>query len=193
MSFFINRVTLTGYLTRDPELGSLPSGLSVCVLSLGSSVRRRNSKTGRWYPKRNRFEVLVLGSHGEMVAERVRKGQLVAIDGRLDWRPAETKDDRVGRVSIIAGTVQFLGSPSVPPTAKADNQAAADDRRSASAPEALNAPDRDADFEAMPTPKAPSSGGAGPAVRTDAAPSSGSLPTELAELDFDLFAGQSPA
>lgn len=176
MSFFINRVTLTGYLTGDPELGCLPSGLSVCVLSLASSVRRRSGRTGRWYPKRNRFEVLVFGRNGERVAQRMRAGQLVAIDGQLDWRPVETKSgERIDRVSVIAGTVQFLGSSSPAPTAQASGPA---DDRQRSAPSA-------------PASSASPCTGADPAIRTDAASSSGGLPAELATLDFELFAEES--
>ena len=49
---------------------------------------------------------------GENVAKYVYKGRPVAIDGRLDWRSWETPDGRNAQaVSVIANTVQFLGSP----------------------------------------------------------------------------------
>ena len=41
----INRVVLTGNLTRDPELRSLPSGMSVCSLRIASNTRRKDNST----------------------------------------------------------------------------------------------------------------------------------------------------
>jgi len=54
----------------------------------------------------------VFGAPGENVAKYVYKGRPVAVDGRLDWRTWETPDGRNAQaVSVIANTVQFLGSP----------------------------------------------------------------------------------
>ena len=44
----INRVVLTGNLTRDPELRSLPSGMSVCSLRIACNTRRKG-QDGQWY------------------------------------------------------------------------------------------------------------------------------------------------
>lgn len=112
MRVFINRVTVTGYLTRDPELQCLPSGASVCNLSIGCNDRRRDRQTGEWYEKPNFFDVVVFGGQGEAVARFMRKGKPIAVDGKLDWRSWETKDGRRAHdLSIIAEHVQFLGDP----------------------------------------------------------------------------------
>ncbi|MET0602454.1 MAG: single-stranded DNA-binding protein, partial [Baekduia sp.] len=42
----INRVILTGNLTFDPELRSLPSGMSVCKLRVAVNTRKKNNATG---------------------------------------------------------------------------------------------------------------------------------------------------
>jgi single-strand DNA-binding protein len=106
----INRVVLTGYLTRDPKIECLPSGASVCNVRIGCSVRRRNSASGEWAEKPNFFDVVVFGGQGETVARFLRKGAPIAVDGRLDWREWETRDGRRAQdVSIIAETVQFIG------------------------------------------------------------------------------------
>jgi single-strand DNA-binding protein len=107
----INHVVLTGRLTSDPDLRVLPSGSSVCGLRIAVNARRRDS-AGEWVEKPNFFDVVVFGSPGENVAKYMRKGRPVAIDGRLDWREWETPDGRHAQaVSVIAKTVQFLGSP----------------------------------------------------------------------------------
>jgi single-strand DNA-binding protein len=107
----INHVVLTGRLTSDPDLRTLPSGSSVCHLRIAVNARRRNPE-GEWVEKPNFFDVTVFGAPGENVAKYVYKGRPVAIDGRLDWRSWETPDGRNAQaVSVIANTVQFLGNP----------------------------------------------------------------------------------
>ena len=105
----INRVVLTGNLTRDPELRSLPSGMSVCSLRLAVNMRRKGA-SGDWEDKPNYFDVTVWGAQGENCARYLSKGRPVALDGRLEWREWETPDgNKRQAVDIVADTVQFLG------------------------------------------------------------------------------------
>ncbi len=105
----INRVVMTGNLTRDPELRSLPSGMSVCSLRLACNTRRKGSG-GEWEDKPNYFDVTVWGQQGENCARFLSKGRPVALDGRLEWREWETQDGQKRQaVDIIADSVQFLG------------------------------------------------------------------------------------
>ena len=108
----INRVVLTGNLTRDPELRSTPSGTSVCGLRVACNTRRKDA-SGQWVDKPNYFDVTVWGAQGENCAQYLSKGRPVAIDGRLEWREWEAKDGSGKRqsVDIIADSVQFLGGP----------------------------------------------------------------------------------
>jgi len=106
----INRVVLTGNLTADPELRSLPSGTSVCKLRVACNTRRKGPG-GEWEDKPNYFDVTVWGAQGENAARYLSKGRPVAIDGRLEWREWETQDGQKRQaVDIIADSVQFLGS-----------------------------------------------------------------------------------
>ncbi len=106
----INVVVVTGNLTRDPELRSLPSGTSVCELRIAVNSRRKD-ETGTWVDKPNYFDVTVWGAQGENCANYLSKGRPVAIEGRLDWREWETQEGQKRQaVRIIANSVQFLGS-----------------------------------------------------------------------------------
>jgi single-strand DNA-binding protein len=111
----INRVMITGNLTRDPELGSTPGGTSVCKLRVAVNSRRKDD-SGNWVDKPNYFDVTVWGAQGENCAQYLAKGRPVAIDGRLNWREWEAKDGSGKRqsVDIIADSVQFLGSRDAP-------------------------------------------------------------------------------
>ncbi len=105
----INRVVMTGNLTRDPELRSTPSGTSVCSLRIACNTRRKGA-SGEWEDKPNYFDVTVWGAQGENCARYLSKGRPVAIDGRLEWREWETESGQKRQaVDIIADSVQFLG------------------------------------------------------------------------------------
>ena len=107
----INRVVMTGNLTADPELRSLPSGMSVCKLRIACNTRRKDGASGEWVDKPNYFDVTVWGAQGENAARFLSKGRPVAIDGRLEWREWEAQDGTKRQATdIIADSVQFLGS-----------------------------------------------------------------------------------
>jgi len=106
----INRVILTGNLTRDPELRSLPSGTQVCELRIAVNSSRKD-ESGNWVDKPNYFNIKVWGAQGENCATYLTKGRPVAIDGRLDWREWEGQNgEKRQAVEIVADRVQFLGS-----------------------------------------------------------------------------------
>jgi single-strand DNA-binding protein len=106
----INRVIITGNLTRDPELRSLPSGNSVCSLRVACNGRRRNPTTTEWEDQPNYFDVTVWGAQGENCSRFLSKGRGVAVDGRLQWREWTDKEGQKRQsVDIVADSVQFLG------------------------------------------------------------------------------------
>jgi single-strand DNA-binding protein len=105
----INRVIITGNLTRDPELRSLSSGMSVCSLRVACNTRRKDNQSGEWVDKPNYFSVTVWGRQGENAAQYLSKGRPVAIDGRLEWREWQTQEGQKREsIDIIADNVQFL-------------------------------------------------------------------------------------
>ena len=106
----INRVVLTGNLTRDPELRSTQGGTAVCSLRIASNSRRKDA-SGTWVEKPNFFDVTVWGAQGENCAQYLSKGRGVALDGRLNWREWEDQNgNKRQSIDIIADSVQFLGS-----------------------------------------------------------------------------------
>lgn len=108
----INRVTITGNLTRDPEMRSTGGGLSICKLGVAVNHRRKDNNTDQWIEEPNYFDVTVFGSQGENCATYLSKGRPVAVDGRLAWSSWEAQDGsgKRSKVEIIANVVQFLGS-----------------------------------------------------------------------------------
>ena len=106
----INRVILTGNLTRDPELRATGSGLNICSLRLAVNTRRKDGQSGQWVDEPNYFDITVFGAQGENCARFLAKGRPVAIDGRLKWREWTDQNTQQKRqaVEVIADSVQFL-------------------------------------------------------------------------------------
>src|SRR5712691_740967 len=106
----INRVTIVGRLTRDPELAHLPSGTA--VLKLGVAVNgRQKDEGGNWIDKPNFFDVKVFGNQADALNNHLAKGRRVGVDGRLDWSSWEAQDgSRRSKVEVVANQVQFLDS-----------------------------------------------------------------------------------
>ena len=107
---------ITGNLTADPELRSLPSGTSVCKLRVACNTRRKDNSTGEWVDKPNYFDVTVWGAQGENCAQYLSKGRPVAVDGRLNWREWQDQQGGTRRATKIAVAgaghrIEKLGSP----------------------------------------------------------------------------------
>ena len=107
----LNRVTLVGRLTRDPELRELSSGQSVCNLRVACNASRRDPE-GEYRERPSFFDVGAFGALAESIGRYLHKGSRIALDGRLEWREWETADQqRRQAVSILADTVEFLDGP----------------------------------------------------------------------------------
>jgi single-strand DNA-binding protein len=107
----INRVILTGNLTRDPELRTTGTGLNICSLRIAVNTRRKDGQSGQWVDEPNYFDITVFGAQGENCSRFLSKGRPVAIDGRLKWREWTDQNTQQKRqaVEVIADSVQFLG------------------------------------------------------------------------------------
>src|SRR5947199_1694807 len=104
----INRVIITGNLTRDPELRSTPSGMSVCSLRVACNTRRKD-QSGEWVDKPNYFDVTIWGRQGENAAQYLSKGHPVAIDGRLEWRELQKKEgNKRQAIELMLDKIQLL-------------------------------------------------------------------------------------
>ena len=106
----LNRVTLVGRLTRDPETRHLPSGDAICSIRLAVSSRQRD-ENGQWGDKPNYFDVTVFGRQAETASNYLSKGRRIGVDGRLSWREWQAQDgSRRQSVEVIANDLFFLDS-----------------------------------------------------------------------------------
>lgn len=102
--FDINQLTISGNLTRDPELRNLPSGQSVCNIRIAHNERRKTA-TDEWTDVPAYFDVTIWSGLGEWIAKNVAKGDKVVVAGRLRWREYEVDGTSRQAVDITADSV----------------------------------------------------------------------------------------
>lgn len=88
----INRVIISGNLTRDPELKRTQGGMAVLQLGLAVNDRRKNPQTGEWEDVANFVDCTMFGTRAEKVAQYLTKGSKVTIEGKLRYHSWEAKD-----------------------------------------------------------------------------------------------------
>ena len=106
----LNKVFLIGRLTRDPELRYTPSGKAVATLGFATS---REFVTGEEKREETCFlNLVVWGRRAEVCAEYMKKGSLIFVEGRLQYRKWETQDnEKRSTVEVVVEDFQFLDRP----------------------------------------------------------------------------------
>lgn len=105
----INRVNITGNLTRDPELRATAGGTQMLTFGVAVNDRRRNQQTGEWEDVPNFVDCIVFGSRAEAVSRFISKGSKVAIEGKLRYSAWETKEgQRRSKLEVIVDEIDFM-------------------------------------------------------------------------------------
>ena len=105
----MNRLTIIGNLTGDPEMRTTPNGKSVCNFSV--AVNRRNRVEGQ--PEADFFRVSAWNQLGENCGKYLAKGRKVCVVGAVSVREYETQNGKHGAtLEVNATEVEFLSSRS---------------------------------------------------------------------------------
>ncbi len=101
-----NNVTVTGNVTRDPELRFTPSGQAIATFGLAVNRSWQNRQTQEWEEQTSFFDVTCWAQLGQNVSDSLVKGSRVVVSGRLEQRSWETdQGDKRSKVEIIAEEV----------------------------------------------------------------------------------------
>lgn len=106
----INRVNISGNLTRDAELKTSQSGNSILSFGVAVNDRRKDPNTGEWTDYPNFVDVTIFGNRANALATYLLKGTKVAIDGKLRFSSWEKNGERRSKLEVIAEDVEFLSS-----------------------------------------------------------------------------------
>lgn len=106
----INRVVISGNLTRDPELRSTPGGTQVLSLSVAVNDRRRNPQTSEWEDYANFVDCKMFGARAESVSRFLSKGQKVCIEGKLRYSSWERDGQKRSKLEVVVDDIEFMSS-----------------------------------------------------------------------------------
>ena len=104
----INRVNISGNLTRDSELRATAGGVQVLRFGVAVNDRRRNPESGEWEDYPNFVECVMFGARAEAVGRYLLKGTKVAIEGKLRYSSWEKDGQRRSKLEVIVDEVEFM-------------------------------------------------------------------------------------
>ena len=106
----INRVIISGNLTRDPEVRTTQSGMPVMSLGIAVNDRRKNNQTGEWEDYANFIDCTMFGNRAQSLSGILTKGMKVAIEGKLRWSQWERDGQKRSKIEVIVDSLDFMSS-----------------------------------------------------------------------------------
>lgn len=104
----INNVSLTGRLTRDPELRVTAGGTQLLSFTLAFNTSVRNRQTGEWDERSNFIDCTMFGKRAEALLNFLAKGQKVAIAGKLRYATWDKDGQRHSKLDLIVDEIDFM-------------------------------------------------------------------------------------
>lgn len=105
-----NKITIVGYLGRDPEIRYLPDGTAVCNFSVATTEKRKD-RSGETQESTIWFKINVWGKQADAANQYLTKGRQVYVEGRLSQQEYTDRDgNRRTSLEVRATDVQFLGN-----------------------------------------------------------------------------------
>jgi len=105
----INKVVISGNLTREPEMRQTAGGMSVMTVGIAVNDRRKNQQTGEWEDYPNFIDCTMFGNRAEGVSRFLGKGSKVCIEGKLRWSQWDGKDGhKRSKIEVIVDEIEFM-------------------------------------------------------------------------------------
>ncbi len=105
----LNKVMLIGNLTRDPELRYTPAGLGVASFGIAVNTPIGRDEEGNRKVETLFVDVVAFGKQAEVIAEYLKKGSLIYLEGRLRYRTWEDPSgNKRSKHEIVLSNFQFL-------------------------------------------------------------------------------------
>lgn len=109
----INRVAVSGHLTRDPKLLATVGGTQVLSFGIAVNDRRKNPQSGEWEDYPNFVDCTMFGTRAEKIQRYLSKGCKVAIEGKLRYSSWERDGQRRSKLEVIVEEIEFLSRQQV--------------------------------------------------------------------------------
>jgi len=106
-----NKITIVGYLGRDPEIRYTPDGTAVCNFSVATTEKRKDQRTGEAQDHTTWFRVTAWRRQAEIANQYLSKGKQVYVEGRLRQEEYTDRDGaRRTSLEVTATEIHFLGA-----------------------------------------------------------------------------------
>ncbi|SCH13851.1 Helix-destabilizing protein [uncultured Collinsella sp.] len=106
----INRVTLTGNLTRDPEMRATSNGTQIMSFTIAVNDRRRNQQTGVWEEYPNFVGCVMFGRRAEALGRYLAKGRKVAVEGSLRYSTWTSDGAKRSKLEVVIDDLELMSS-----------------------------------------------------------------------------------
>lgn len=104
----INRVFITGNLTRDPEMRQTNGGMPIMSFGMAVNDRRKNQQTGEWEDYPNYVDCTMFGERAAKVSKYLAKGSRVSVDGRLRHSSWEKDGQKRSKLEVVVDNIEFM-------------------------------------------------------------------------------------
>lgn len=104
----INRVVISGNITRDPDLRRTQQGMAILTIGVAVNDRKKNPQTGEWEDRVNFVDCTVFGKRAESLADRLSKGMKVAIEGKLRYSQWERDGQKRSKLEVAVDEIEFM-------------------------------------------------------------------------------------
>ena len=104
----INRVVVSGNLTRDPEIRSSQSGTNILTFGMAVNDRRRNPQTQEWEDYANFVDCVLFGNRADYMSRALRKGTKVIVEGKLRYSSWERDGQRRSKLEVVVDDIDFM-------------------------------------------------------------------------------------
>ena len=111
----INKVFISGNLTREPELRQTQGGMQILSFGVAVNDRRKNPDTGELENVPNFVDCIVFGNRADALSRMLKKGMKVSIEGKLRYSSWEARDgSKRSKLEVSVEEIEFmeqLGQP----------------------------------------------------------------------------------
>ncbi len=105
----INKVFISGNLTRDPEMRTTQGGTVVMGLGVAVNDRRKNPTTGQWEDVPNYVDCTMFGNRASAVSQYLSKGAKVSIEGKLRWHSWQDQNgNNRSKLDVIVDEIELM-------------------------------------------------------------------------------------
>ncbi len=106
----INRVNISGNLTREPEVRTTAAGSAIMHFGVAVNDRAKNARTGEWEDRPNFIDCTMFGARAESVSRFLSKGAKVAIDGKLRWSQWDDRKtgEKRSKVEVVVDEIELM-------------------------------------------------------------------------------------